>query len=585
MFGWDEMELLEKYPPYKYWAQEDMENINNALSRTLDNNAPKEGFDLIFCDKTGKSIPVQVIISPFMQEDNKKYFLANVIDISERKTAEEAQKRSELLLMSSIESQKETILFSIDQNYRYLYFNKAHWESMKFAYNTDVKMEMNILDCISSDDDRALLKLNFDRALRGESHSIVQTFGNYNPAYYEVFFNPIENEKGEIIGCTGLARNITERKKAEEALKESEKKFKEIINQINDIIIVFDEEGKIVIWNNGAEKICGLKADEILNRNIVDVQYEFTPPKFKDRGLIESKINGILTRQTPEIFNQIIDSELVSLNSKDIRNIQSTVFPIELNGYHLFCTVIRDITEIKQYEKKLLQISADKDKFYSSIAQYLYNPFNLFHNFSKMMADELDNMSIKEIQKMVVTMSKAATNLYTLLDNMLQYTRINQGKTTFNPQNLNFINTSLDAVAILKPNAEAKNIAINHSAAGEITVFADVFMLKTILRNLVSNAIKFTNNEGQINISAKQTPSEVIISVSDNGIGIAPGYINKLFNISLINTTLGTADEKGTTLGLLLCKEFVEKHGGKIWVESEPGKGSDFKFTLPLPAG
>ena len=105
-------------------------------------------------------------------------------------------------------------------------------------------------------------------------------------------------------------------------------------------------------------------------------------------------------------------------------------------------------------------------------------------------------------------------------------------------------------------------------------------MLKTILRNLVSNAIKFTNNGGTINIKARTNNSNVTISVSDNGIGIPPENLTKLFDISEVLTTKGTAEETGTGLGLLLCKEFVEKHGGKIWVESEVGKGSDFKFTL-----
>jgi signal transduction histidine kinase len=109
--------------------------------------------------------------------------------------------------------------------------------------------------------------------------------------------------------------------------------------------------------------------------------------------------------------------------------------------------------------------------------------------------------------------------------------------------------------------------------------------LKTVLRNLISNAIKFTGNGGAININAEENPENVTISVSDNCIGIAPENLTKLFDISQVLTTKGTAEETGTGLGLLLCKEFVEKHGGKIWVESEVGKGSDFKFTLPIFTG
>lgn len=585
MVGWDEEELLGKHPPYLYWPQQDIENINNAFQQTLNNNAPKEGFDLVFSHKNGRLIPVNIIISPFMQENDKRFFLANIIDITERKKADEALIKSQLLLMSSIESQKDAIIFSMDQNYHYLYFNTAHLDSMKFAYNKDIKTGMNILDCISKDDDRKLLKRNFDLALSGKSHSLIQTFGDAHIAYYEVFYNPIVNERDEVIGCSGLARNITERKQAEQELKDSETKFKEIISQINDAIVVFDEQGKIIIWNKGAEQICGLKAEDVLNRSIVDIQIELTPPPLNDRIIIEKVIKGIVIQETPEAFNKIIDSEIITSDTKKLRNIQSMVFPIKLNGYHLFCTVIRDATEIKRYEKELLRISAEKDKFYSIIAQYLYTPFNVFHNFSKLMVEELDSLPIREIQKMAGMMSKSASNLYSLLDNLLQWTRLNQGKIPFEPQTLNFKKISEEAVAILKPHADVKNIKINHFAKDEINIFADIFMLKTILRNLVSNAIKFSNTDGQININAQGTPSNVTISVWNNGTGITQDYLTKLFDISQIHSTLGAAEEKGTTLGLLLCKEFVDKHSGEIWVESANGKGCEFKFTIPVNAG
>ena len=317
------------------------------------------------------------------------------------------------------------------------------------------------------------------------------------------------NDKEEIIGCTGLARNITERKQTESALKESETKFKEIINQINDGIIVFDEQGKIIIWNKGATNISGLKADETINRNIVDVRYQFTPPSIRDRAQIENTIKNIITLQTPDIFNKIADNEIISLNSPKLRNIQSTIFPIELEGYNLFCAVLRDTTEIKRYENELMRISAEKDKFYSVIAQYLYTPFNLFSSFSKLMAEEMDTLPIKEIQKMADMMSKSATNLYSLLDNMLQWTRMNQGKIIFRPQKLNLSEISKDAISIFKPNANSKKITINIQVEEDISVFADIYMLKTTLRNLVSNAIKYTNNEGQININC---PANTFIS-------------------------------------------------------------------------
>lgn len=582
LVGWDEEELLGKHAPYVYWPPRDIEKINIILQQTIGNNAPKEGFDLVFRHKNGHEIPVNIIISPFVQQNNHNFYLANVIDITDRKKTEEALLKSKLLLMTSIESQKETIVFSTDRDYRYMYFNKAHQDAMKFAYDRDITSGMNILDSITSSDDRKLIKENIDSALRGESNSHIQTFGKVNRAYYESSFNPILDESNKIIGCTVFARNISDRIRAEQALKDSEIKFREIINQINDMIIVFDEQGRIIIWNRGAEMMSGLKAEEVLNKNIIDIQLGLTPPPYNDRVVIEKAINGFLKHETPERFNQIIDSEIIIPGTDKLRNIQSMVFPIKLNGDNLFCSVIRDTTEIKRYEKELLRISSEKDKFYSMIAQYLYTPFNVFNNFSKLMAEELDNLPIKEIQKMAGMMSKSATNLYSLLDNLLQWTRMNQGKIPFEPQKLNFRKVSLDAVSILKPHLDSKNIKINHFTEGETDITADSFMLKTILRNLISYGMNFTGKDGQIDIYSRVAALKVTVSVSFSGAGITSAHLAKLFDISQINSPLVAAEEKGTTLGLLLCREFVEKHGGKIWAENENGNRHEIKFTLSL---
>jgi signal transduction histidine kinase len=236
----------------------------------------------------------------------------------------------------------------------------------------------------------------------------------------------------------------------------------------------------------------------------------------------------------------------------------------------------------EESEKQLIKLNTDRDKFFSIIAHDMRSPFNTFLGLTKLMAENLDNFSINEIQKIAVQMSNSATNLYNLLDNLLQWTRMKQGLIPFEPLNLNFIDICQSAIEVMKPNAEIKNISIRHPEVEELNLFADADMLKTIIRNLISNAIKFTNNGGQIDIFVQQTTDNVTISVIDNGIGIAPENLSKLFNISHIQTTNGTANEKGTGLGLLLCQEFVEKHGGKIWAESEHNKGSKFIFSLPL---
>ena len=234
--------------------------------------------------------------------------------------------------------------------------------------------------------------------------------------------------------------------------------------------------------------------------------------------------------------------------------------------------------------KQLLQLNSDKNRFISILAHDLRSPFNGLLGLSEVLIEDVRKLNKDEIEDIANNINKSAKSSFKLLENILSWARVKQGKIPFDPQILNFTNNCEDAVDVLNPIAKAKNITIDFSTGDHINVFADVDMFKAVLRNLVSNAIKFTNAGGTISITANQTDSNITISVSDNGIGIAPHNLMKLFEMAEVSTTKGTAEETGTGLGLLLCKEFVEKHDGKIWVESEVGKGSDFKFTLPIYA-
>jgi len=581
MFGWDKSELLGKKPPFVYWSDDDVSNISRAFQLTLDNKAPKEGFDLVFRNKQKEKIYVNVCISSFKQQNDRKFYLANVIDITQRKKAEEELIRSRLFLISSLESQLGIIIFSTDRNYNYVYFNKAHAEAMKFAYNADVEPEGNFINYISSEDDRILLKKNLDLSLTGQATTFIQTFGDTNKAYYECFVNPIINEQDEIIGSTFLARNITSRIEMEQARIESETKFKEIIDQINDAILVFDNKGQIIIWNMGAERICGVKREDALTKNVIDVQLQLTPPPYNKREIIEKAITGMLTLKTPERFNQIIDSEIITWNSSDRKQIQSMVFPVKLNEAYLFCSVIRDVTELKRYEKELLRVNQEKDRIYSMIAQYLYTPFNVFNNFSKLMAEELDNLPIKEIQKMARMMSKSASNLYDLLDNLLQWTKTNQGKITFEPQLLNLKTTILESVTTIKYGNKLNGNNVNYFIEDEIMAYADKFMLKTVFTNILSYIIN-RSKSGSINdVFVNKSNSEIEISIRNETSRLNHENINEIFTSASIASDKGTIEEGGTTLSLLLCRDLVEKHGGRIWAESQNGSCNEIKFVLP----
>ena len=237
---------------------------------------------------------------------------------------------------------------------------------------------------------------------------------------------------------------------------------------------------------------------------------------------------------------------------------------------------------LRENEKQLRQLNVDKDRFISILSHDLINPFNNLLGLSEILKEDVTKLKREEIEQMAVSINRSAQNTYKLLEDILVWIRTQQGKILFKPQNLNFSEICSNVVGILGPIAGSKRIKINCFAVKDTSVFADANMVKTIMRNLVSNAIKFTNKGGIISINVEENSESVMVSVSDNGVGIKPEDLTKLFDISKVLSTSGTEEETGTGLGLLICKEFVEKHKGKIWVESVPGVGSDFKFTLPL---
>jgi signal transduction histidine kinase len=247
--------------------------------------------------------------------------------------------------------------------------------------------------------------------------------------------------------------------------------------------------------------------------------------------------------------------------------------------------VLRAEQELKESEKQLQQLNADKNLFISILSHDMRSPFTVILGYSELLLENIRKIDINEIENFANNINTAAQNTYSLLEDILLWARTQQGRIPFKPQILSFADICKNILEILNQKADSKNILINLNAPDGINIFADVDMLKTIMRNLVSNAIKFTNKNGTINISAVENSENVTISVTDTGIGIEPGSLTKLFDISQNHTTRDLSGEKGTGLGLVLCKEFIEKHGGKIWVESEQGKGSEFKFTLPISAG
>jgi len=257
-----------------------------------------------------------------------------------------------------------------------------------------------------------------------------------------------------------------------------------------------------------------------------------------------------------------------------------SIFLSRVRNFRKQKILLEKLVAIKTTE--LSELNASKDKFFSIIAHDLKNPFNSIIGFSEMLTEEIrsgDHERIKEYAGIINTSSVLTLRL---LENLLEWANAQTGKILFNPIPINLKELFNEEFRMLNDMATGKNIELIISFADNLTIIADKNMIRTILRNLISNAIKFTHKNGKVEVKAIIDNRQVEISVSDSGIGMTQETIAKLFRIDSNLSTSGTENEKGTGLGLLLCKEFIEKHGGKIWVESESGKGSIFKFFLPL---
>jgi signal transduction histidine kinase len=258
---------------------------------------------------------------------------------------------------------------------------------------------------------------------------------------------------------------------------------------------------------------------------------------------------------------------------------------ISLLLFALSMAIVNTTLRSKQIQKlndELTKNNYDKDRFISILGHDLRSPFNALIGLSEIVIEETRKLEIDEIRNHVIQINQVSHKTLNLLDDILIWVRTQSGKINYEPEILKLSDVVNSVLETFIPVAGTKNIKINQNISEQVLVSADIDMLKTIMRNLISNAVKFTNKTGTINISSERNGPSAIIVVADNGKGIRPDDLNKLFDISQVFTTQGTEGETGSGLGLLLCREFVEKHGGKIWVESEPGRGSTFKFTLPL---
>ena len=383
--------------------------------------------------------------------------------------------------------------------------------------------------------------------------------------------------EGKLVALEGYISNITELKRAEEALQHSLIFSESLLKTIPFGMNIVDETGTVLFQSEKFKEIFG---EQAIGKKCWDL-YKDDKTQCSDCPLTD----GITIGKT---------ATYESHGALGGRIFEISHTGMMYNGKKAMLEIFSDITERKTQEQELIiakeqaeesedklkESNATKDKFFSIVAHDLKSPFNSILGFSDIIAERLKEKNYTDVEKYAEFIQLSSNKAMDLLSNLMEWSQTQTGRMEYNPEYFELMELIKGTELLLSGAIEQKSITLSKITPDTVAIFADKRMISAVLRNLISNAIKYTHPEGNITITVEEKQHEMLVSVSDNGVGISKVDREKLFKIDQTYSTSGTKNEKGTGLGLILCKEFVEKHDGKIWVESEVGKGSTFYFNL-----
>jgi PAS domain S-box-containing protein len=506
-------------------------------------------------------------------------------DITERKQAEEAMTSTLSLLNATLESTFDGILVLDRDDSITLYNHKfANMWQIPEEYLTN-KIEGRVLNHVLAQMNKPKEFLNRIKELYKQPDEISFDILYLRDGHiFEAYSQPQRNGD-DIVGRAWSFHDITERMLAEEALRKSNEQFDTLVAKIPvGIYILHSKPDGFYALDYVSPKMA-----EILNLSIEDLMSDASlviqsiHPDDR-QSFLKMNEEGI---QLHRPFNWkgriVVDDKIKWLH---FRSIPETVNGGDILWHGLIIDISERVeaeAEIRLKNDELSRLITQKNKFFSIIAHDLRSPFNAFLGFTRIMAEELPTLTMEEIQTIAVTMKNSADNLFRLLGNLLQWSQMEQGLIAFNPVGVQLTLVIDESLSTVMESAKSKGIKIISYIPSGIKIFADNDMLQSIIRNVASNAVKFTPKGGNISLTAKIADEKFVeIAIKDSGIGMSTSIINNLFRTDTQMNRKGTEGESSTGLGLLICKEFVEIHGGRIWAESVEGHGSVFYITIPL---
>lgn len=571
-------------------------SINTLLGKTVKEIMPKtENYWIEIAHKvasTGEplyyenySTELGKYYNTFYFSPKKNQFAVVFYDITDKKIAEEKHLTSETRFRKLFENSPEPILFLKDG--KFTDCNSATLKLLKYNSKDEIVdfSPLGLSPEYQPDGNRsdtkatAMIKIAYEMGSNLFEWEHIKADGSQ--FLVEVLLTPIYPLEENTLHV--VWRDITDRKIAEFALKFEKERIKNILNTANAVIINLDEHGFVTGINEFGCRLIGYEENEIIGKN-------WFTTVLPDNDSIE---------QVYDNFKKIIKGEVEAQKyyENDISDREGNIIKIAWqNTYDRdavgnivgILSVGIDITarakalqKIKEMNDELKSIIDIKDRFFSIVAHDLKSPMQGLIGFSQILKEELDTISIEEGKEILKSIFEISKELNSLLDNLLNWSRLQTGRMEFNPEELNLYTTVHPIIRLLSEVASLKEISIKMKIDPSLMIRADENMIQLILRNLIANAIKFSYFHSEIIVEARAGDFSIEISVQDFGMGIDKKLKDDLFRTDKKTTTVGTNNEKGTGLGLLLCKEMVNLHHGEITVESEFGKGSKFSVKLP----
>ena len=514
-------------------------------------------------------------------DHNPAKVIGIMLDITEEKDFSNRLFDNQRLFKTIIDDQSELIC-RIRPDGTFTFINKAFARFFGDSVGNLLKKSLN--GVFSAKDylkiKNHLKHISPSKEFRNFEQRIIHENGNTNVIHWTIraiFKKDNLPEEFQFVG-----RDVTEIEASREAIKRSEEMFRLIAENSNDIISIHANDNSIEYVSPSVKYILGYSPEELIGGLINELVYEEDLPELSTckENLQKDEEPMLITLRLRNKQGELIWFEsMLQQQHSSLGEYTGKVIAVSRNVHS------RKLVEEQQKltEQQLKEANLTKDKFFSVIAHDLRSPFTSILGFTRLLNDEYDDFTDDERKMMLNQIQNSTESTFQLLDNLLAWAKTQLGRTIFNPESFTLESLVNESVKQTLPQAQTKNIEISVGKIETIILYADLNMLRTAIRNLLSNAVKFSFPGGVIKVETSLESGNLSITIADQGTGIENRLMQKLFSLNEeVSATNGTANEKGTGLGLILCKEFIERNGGTISATSEVGKGSTFRINLPV---